>query len=70
MDRNLILAKAGLYDVNELGRELRRIEEEVERLEIPISFEDQHYNLRLHINLVESEIAEIEKKQHNPADEN
>lgn len=63
VDRNLVLAKAGQYDINELGRELRRIEEEVERLEIPISFEDQHYNLRLHINLVESEISEIDKDQ-------
>lgn len=70
VDRNLILAKAGEYDVKELSQELRRIEEEVERLEIPISFEDQHYNLRLHINLVQGEIAEIENSKTKPPDLN
>lgn len=60
VDRNLALARAGKFDIDELKADIERIEREVEKLEIPISYEDRHYNLRLHINLVNSELRTLE----------
>jgi len=62
VDRKLVEVKAGKFSIDELRADLQRIEGEVEKLEIPISYEDRHYNLRMHINLVNSELAELESK--------
>ena len=38
-------------DIKKLIAELDEIETEVHKVDIPLSYEDQHYNLRLHLNL-------------------
>ena len=43
-------------DLSDLLRELDRIEAEVRRIVIPLSYSESHYNLRLHIEWLRSEV--------------
>ena len=45
--------------VNGLMAELDRIEDEVTKMEVPLSYQDEVYNLRLHIDLVRGRTAEV-----------
>ncbi len=42
----------------QLITQLDEIEAEVHKVEIPLSYEDQHYNLRLHINMVRDKLMQ------------
>jgi TRAP transporter TAXI family solute receptor len=46
------------HDIKNLVAELDKIETEVHKVEIPLSYEDQHYNLRLHLNLVRDKLIQ------------
>lgn len=48
---------AGERDTARLGEELDRIEVEVQRVKVPLSFTDQLYHLRNHIELVRRKLA-------------
>ena len=50
------LNQRGAVDPAELVRELERIEEEVARMDVPLSYQDEVYNLRLHIELVRDKV--------------
>jgi TRAP transporter TAXI family solute receptor len=43
-------------DLSDLLKKLDRIEAEVRRIVVPLSYSESHYNLRLHINLLRSEV--------------
>ncbi|MEE9397899.1 MAG: TAXI family TRAP transporter solute-binding subunit [Methylococcales bacterium] len=45
-------------DIKKLVAELDEIETEVHKVDIPLSYEDQHYNLRLHLNLVRNNLIQ------------
>lgn len=47
-------------DEKDLLRELDRIEQDVRRLSVPLSFADELYELRLHINLVRGKVRSAE----------
>lgn len=44
--------------IEKLAIELDEIEAEVHKVDIPLSYEDQHYNLRLHINMVRDNLSQ------------
>ena len=44
--------------IEKLAIELDDIEAEVHKVDIPLSYEDQHYNLRLHINMVRDNLLQ------------
>lgn len=46
------------HDIEKLVAELDEIEIEVHKVDIPLSYEDQHYNLRLHLNLVRNKLTQ------------
>jgi DNA-binding transcriptional ArsR family regulator len=47
-------------NVTALRQRLSEIESEVTQVEIPLSYTDQLYNLRLHIRLLEQKLSRIE----------
>jgi phage host-nuclease inhibitor protein Gam len=49
---------SGERDVAWVSRELTRIETEVQQVKVPLSFTDQLYHLRQHIDLVRREILD------------
>ena len=49
---------SGERDVDWVSRELTRIETEVQQIKVPLSFTDQLYHLRQHIDLVRREILD------------
>ena len=46
------------HNIRNLVAELNKIENEVHKVEVPLSYEDQLYNLRLHLNLVRDKLTQ------------
>ncbi len=55
---------AGRADPEELDAAVRRIEMEVKQVETPLSYADQLYHLRSHINLVRTRINQENSREH------
>jgi hypothetical protein len=45
--------------LTELGERLKQIESEVAQVDVPLSYADQLYNLRLHIQALEHRLARL-----------
>ncbi|HSB82190.1 MAG TPA: TAXI family TRAP transporter solute-binding subunit [Candidatus Methylomirabilis sp.] len=54
-------------DLSDLLQELDRIEAEVRRIVIPLSYSESHYNLRLHIEWLRSEVRAAQSTIHDGA---
>ena len=55
-------AKPSAEELNRFAAEIDRIEQELSRLEIPVAYGEQLYNLRVHINLVRRNLEEAVKR--------
>jgi TRAP transporter TAXI family solute receptor len=54
-------------DLSDLLKELERIEAEVRRIVIPLSYSESHYNLRLHINWLRGKVLAAQSTVHDGA---
>ncbi|HSB68673.1 MAG TPA: TAXI family TRAP transporter solute-binding subunit [Candidatus Methylomirabilis sp.] len=54
-------------ELSDLLKELERIEGEVRRIVVPLSYSESHYNLRLHISLLRSEVLAAQSTLHDGA---
>jgi hypothetical protein len=48
-------------DLERLQRELDRVEQEVRRIDVPLSYAQALYDLRLHIDYVRGEVAAAQR---------
>jgi len=54
-------------DLSDLLKELDRIEAEVRRIVVPLSYAESHYNLRVHIDWLRSEVRAAQSTSHDGA---
>ena len=60
IDLELETGARGAHDLAKLGERLEQIQREVAQVDVPLSYTDQLYNLRLHIQALENRLASLE----------